>query len=116
MNVAERLCDFIFMIFKGRKVLDGTLTSIQEAYGQDTIRIRTEKTNSLSLDNLPGVDYVTDRGPVKELRLRPETDPQDILMAVVNRTRVTRFEIAHPSLHDIFLRIAGPEAKEPSHA
>ena len=33
MSVAERLCDRIFMIFKGRKVLDGTLDEIQSLYG-----------------------------------------------------------------------------------
>src|SRR4029077_5370628 len=33
MSVAERLCDRIFMIFKGRKVLDGTLNEIQSLYG-----------------------------------------------------------------------------------
>lgn len=42
MSVAERLCDRIFMIFKGRKVLDGTLDEIQSIYGYDTIRVRTE--------------------------------------------------------------------------
>ena len=42
MAVAERLCDRIFMIFKGRKVLDGTLDEIQSDYGYDTIRLRTE--------------------------------------------------------------------------
>ena len=30
MDVAERMCDFIFMIYRGRKVLDGTLDAIQE--------------------------------------------------------------------------------------
>ena len=39
MSVAERLCDRIFMIFKGRKVLDGTLDEIQSLYGHDTIRL-----------------------------------------------------------------------------
>ncbi len=29
MSVAERLCDRVFMIFKGKKVLDGTLEEIQ---------------------------------------------------------------------------------------
>src|SRR3954463_15586857 len=29
MTVAEEMCDFIFMIYKGNKVLDGTLDSIQ---------------------------------------------------------------------------------------
>ncbi|MBP6715657.1 MAG: ATP-binding cassette domain-containing protein, partial [Acidobacteria bacterium] len=33
MGAAERLCDRIFMIFKGQKVLDGTLDEIQSTYG-----------------------------------------------------------------------------------
>ena len=39
MNLAETMCDYIFMIFRGRKVLDGTLASIQDQYGDDTIRV-----------------------------------------------------------------------------
>jgi ABC-2 type transport system ATP-binding protein len=39
MSVAERLCD---RIFRGRKVLDGTLDQIRSIYGYDTIRVRTE--------------------------------------------------------------------------
>jgi ABC-2 type transport system ATP-binding protein len=42
MNVAESLCDYIFMIFRGRKVLDGTLSSIQSNYGTDTIKVEVE--------------------------------------------------------------------------
>ena len=42
MGVAEQMCDRIFMIFKGRKVLDGTLDEIQARYGHDTVRVRTE--------------------------------------------------------------------------
>src|SRR5579871_4569605 len=41
MTAAERLCDRIFMIFRGAKVLDGTLDDIQARYGQDTVRVRT---------------------------------------------------------------------------
>src|SRR3954463_7459912 len=39
MAVAEKMCDFVFMIYKGKKVLDGTLESIQDAYGEDTLRV-----------------------------------------------------------------------------
>ncbi|MFC1619698.1 ABC transporter ATP-binding protein [Candidatus Neomarinimicrobiota bacterium] len=115
MNVAEKMCDFICMIFKGQKVLDGTLSSIQDEYGQDTLRIRCEA-GLASLQNLKGVEKVSDFGQVQELRLSPGTDPQDVLAAVVSSTRVTSFEAARPSLHDIFIRIAGPEAKEVAHA
>src|SRR5215813_8486359 len=41
MDIAERMCDHIFMIFRGKKVLDGTLDAIQARYGEDTIRVRT---------------------------------------------------------------------------
>ena len=34
MDIAERMCDTIFMIYRGRKVLDGTLAAIQSHYGR----------------------------------------------------------------------------------
>jgi ABC-2 type transport system ATP-binding protein len=109
MAVAEQLCDFIFMIYKGRKVLDGTLDSIQDSYGFDTLRVRVE---GASLDGLPGVERVTDFGRYQELRLDRGADTQRVLAELMRRGRVDRFERTRPSLHDIFVRIANPEAKD----
>ena len=53
MATAERMCDRIFMIFRGRKVLDGTLESIQNDYGADTVRIRTSE-GAAALDRHAG--------------------------------------------------------------
>jgi len=114
MNVAERMCDFIFMIFKGRKVLDGTLSSIQDAYGSDTLRVQTQDGHG-ALADLAGVEKISDFGRVQELRMAPGADSQAILAALMAKTRVTSFEVARPSLNDIFIRIAGPEAREASH-
>jgi ABC-2 type transport system ATP-binding protein len=111
MNVAEKMCDFIFMIFKGQKVLDGTLASIQETYGSDTLRIRTEGGRP-ALDSLEGVDRITDFGKLQELRIKPGFDHQKTMQQIMSRTQVYSFELATPTLYDIFLRIAGPEAKE----
>lgn len=111
MEVAERMCDTIFMIYRGRKVLDGTLTTIQNQYGEDTIRVRTTSGNGV-LHNLPGVIRVNDYGRDQELRIVPGTDTQEVLSALVRRTKVERFEVTRPSLHDIFVRIAGPEVHE----
>jgi len=115
MNVAERMCDFIFMIFKGRKVLDGTLASIQDEYGSDTLRLRAEGGIS-SLENLDGVERISDFGRLQELRLRSGSDHQKILTEIMSRTPVHSFEIARPTLYDIFLRIAGPDAGEENRA
>jgi len=115
MNMAERMCDFIFMIFRGRKVLDGTLESIQDQFGNDTIRIRTEDGMTVLAD-LPGVQKVNDFGQMQEIRLASGADSQAILGAVMRRTRIRSFDIVRPSLHDIFVRIAGPETQEADHA
>ena len=110
MAVAERMCDYIFMIFKGKKVLDGTLDAIQAKYSQDTIRVKLSERNG-ELSDLPGVEKVTDFGQLQELRIAPDTDTQDVLSALMRRGRVTHFELGRPSLHDIFVRIAGPDAE-----
>jgi ABC-2 type transport system ATP-binding protein len=112
MAVAERLCDFVFMLYRGRKVLDGSLGSIQGAYGSDTVRVQLEG-NGAALDDLPGVVKVTDFGRLQELRLVRGADPQAVLARLIQRGRVQHFEVARPTLHDIFVRIAGPEAATP---
>ena len=118
MDVAERMCDTIFMIFRGRKVLDGTLESIQAKYGEDTIRVRTAQGNG-ALANLPGVVRVNDYGRDQELQIAPGTDTQALLAELARRTRIERFEVSRPSLHDIFVRIAAPHeshSQEANHA
>lgn len=111
MPVAEVMCDFIVMIFRGKKVLDGTMDAIQRDYGADTLRVRLNDPGA-RLDNLPGVGRVTDLGGLKELRLLPDGDPQRILHALLARGDVHHFEITRPRLHDIFVRIARPAAPE----
>ncbi len=68
MAVAEKMCDFLFMIYRGKKVLDGTLETIQEKYATDTVRVRLEE-NGAGWDGLPGVESVRDLGRWQELRL-----------------------------------------------
>jgi ABC-2 type transport system ATP-binding protein len=106
MAVAEQLCDFIFMIYKGEKVLDGTLDSIQSTYGFDTLRVAVD---GASLERLPGVESVTDYGRHQELTLANGADSQAVLAELMKRGPVRRFEQSRPSLHDIFVRIANPK-------
>jgi ABC-2 type transport system ATP-binding protein len=105
MSTAERMCDRIFMIFKGRKVLDGTLEDIQAQYGFDTVRVRTAA-GAAALGGMAAVQSVNDYGQLQEIRL--SGDPQRFLQDLAARTTVYHFEITRPSLHDIFVRIARP--------
>jgi ABC-2 type transport system ATP-binding protein len=116
MRVAESMCDFVFMIFRGRKVLDGTLADIKNRFGADTLRFRTGSGDATRLAGLPGVEAVRDHGRVQEVRLAPSADPQEVLRRVLEVDTVLSFEITQPSLHDIFVRIAGEPAREAEHA
>lgn len=109
MHAAELMCERIFMIFRGKKVLDGTLDDIQAEYGYDTARVRTAG-GAAVLAGLPSVDAVNDHGNYQDVKLKG--DAQAFLQALVQKTTVQRFEIRRPSLHDIFVRIAGPTADE----
>jgi ABC-2 type transport system ATP-binding protein len=109
MSAAQALCDRIFMIFKGNKVLDGSLDQIQAQYGQDTVRVRTAAGPS-GLSALPEVESVNDHGNFQDLRLKG--DAQSFLRRLVERSPVYQFEVMKPSLHDIFVRIARPTEED----
>jgi len=47
-------------------------------------------------------------GRWQELRLERGAHSQPVLAALIARGTVRHFEISHPSLHDIFVRIADP--------
>jgi ABC-2 type transport system ATP-binding protein len=115
MGVAESLCDSILMIFRGKKVLDGTLASIQSSYGSDTIRVEVEGGGVMlgnQLGELSGIERIKDLGQVQELRMAEGCDPQQVLRALAARVRISSFSVVKPSLHDIFVRIAGPQPEE----
>jgi len=111
MAMAERMCDYIFMIYKGEKVLDGTLEHIQDQYGNDTLRIQSDL-GAEALKDLKGIENVNNFGKLQEIRLEAGVDPQKILADLLKKTRISKFEITKPSLNDIFIRIASPERKE----
>jgi len=109
MTAAERLCDRIFMIFRGSKVLDGTLDEIQAHYGHDTIRVRTAG-GAAVLAGIAGVESINDHGNFQDVRI---TGPANaFLERLIRATDVRHFEITKPSLADIFVRIARPSADE----
>lgn len=109
MEHAEKLCDSVFMICKGRKVLDGSLESIRAEYREEVLDVAGEG-DRVVLASAPGVVAVRDHPGRYELDLAPDADPQRVLQHLAGRFRVTRFEVRSPRLHDLFLRIAGASA------
>ncbi len=112
MTTAEQMCDRIFMIYKGRKVLDGTLDTIREEYGSDTVRVVVDGADGSQMDGLSGVQRVRDLGHTQELTVDRSADEQALLAQLMGLGRVRKFEVTQPSLQDIFVRIAKPAPED----
>lgn len=114
MDVAEKLCDRVFMIYRGQKVLDGTLDEIQAEHGEDRLRVRLEGGIDLP-SHIAGVETIISEGRFYSLKPESHASKPVILDQLTRLGTVEHFETVRPSLHDIFVRIAGPEAKQDLH-
>jgi ABC-2 type transport system ATP-binding protein len=111
MGEAERLADEIILIHQGRVILDGTLNAIRSSFGKNTLRIEYEGDGSF-LQTLPEVKRAAVVNHSAELTLSDGADPQRILEATVGRLRIRKFELAAPSLEQIFIEKVGAETLE----
>jgi len=110
MAQAEELCDYIFLINKGKKVLDGPLRDVKSS-GDQGIKIDYDGDGSI-LHRLAGVTRVNDAGKSAELFLESGRDPQDILAELVGKITIRKFDLSEPSLHEVFFRAVGGKADE----
>lgn len=104
MNEVEQLCDRILMIDRGRDVLYGSLKDIKVQFRGNSVMLDAEG----DIADIPGVKESIRRRDVVELVPEESVTPQQILESLIGRgVRVNRFEVATPSLNEIFLAIVG---------
>ena len=101
---AERICDRIVMIDQGRKVLDGTIASIQSQFDPRVIRIEPVDINC-DLSNISGASLIPNSESKEHLlmRLDDEIDATSVLAQIVQSTPVRGIEIVKPTLDEIFI-------------
>ena len=122
MQHAERLCERILLLARGRKIFDGTIAESKKLLPR---RVRIETSDDigpvramaevLSVAAMgvaePGADSSTNAR--WELELRENADPQAILQTCFARgIRLRSFNQSDPTLHEVFMRLVGPSAKE----
>jgi ABC-2 type transport system ATP-binding protein len=109
MAEAERLADDIVLIHHGRAVLKGDLDHVRASYGRNTVHLAFEGEGSF-LSSLVGVTGARVETNTAELRVAAGADTQLILAAALARLKVNRFEVAAPSLEEIFIERVGEVA------
>ncbi len=110
MRLAEEMCDRVLMIYRGRKVLDGSVGGIRSRYGRDTLVMDLEDGNNWSPLGIEGV--LNYRARAQGFEIQFEGDPQRLLRSALGSGGIRRFEHTYPTLHDIFVRLARPEPEE----
>jgi ABC-2 type transport system ATP-binding protein len=104
---AERICDHVCIIARGRKVADGSIPEVKRTRGGEHVAVRVERWTS-ELGRLlrahPAVAGLREQGDGAELALRDGGDPHGLLDALLAAgARVRRFEILEPSLEQVFI-------------
>jgi ABC-2 type transport system ATP-binding protein len=107
MNQVEELCDRILMVNNGQAVLYGDLAEIRSRYRGNSVLLDFEG----ELGEIPGVTEKRQHKGYIELMLDGKTTPQQVLTHLASRGLViNRFEVATPSLNEIFLKEAGKKS------
>ncbi|HWG86230.1 MAG TPA: ATP-binding cassette domain-containing protein [Candidatus Acidoferrales bacterium] len=106
MDQVEKLCDSICLINRGTSVLQGPLKQVKAQYGKSNVQIEYEG-NSDFLQQQELVGSYNNYGNYVEVRLAPGADPQQLLHAAAQRSRISKFELVEPSLEEIFIEVVG---------
>jgi len=114
MEQAEKLCDELCIIARGRKLVDGALSDIKRTHGGHHLVVGFDGSAGAAQQVFADrglVKKVDDYGQFAELELASGADAQVILQRlVVSGARLSRFELMEPSLNKIFIDLVGPEA------
>jgi ABC-2 type transport system ATP-binding protein len=103
MHQVEELCDRIVLIDHGRTVLYGALDDIRGQFAGHAVIVRTPD----ELPSLPGVERIEQHNSsAYRLTLSAAVSNQEILRSLVAQgITIDQFEIAAPTLDEIFIRV-----------
>jgi ABC-2 type transport system ATP-binding protein len=112
MDFAERMCDHLAMIDKGKIILDGSLSDIKKRYGQKNVSINYEGDISF-LKGHPIVEKIEDYGNTTGIRVKEPSDTKELLKLLVEKDiTIKKFDANEISLQEIFIELAGKENYE----
>jgi ABC-2 type transport system ATP-binding protein len=117
MEQAERMCDRVAIVARGKLVVNGTVAQVKADFGGRHVALGfahgRERAEAVLADPRL-VARLDDYGASAELKMAEGADPERLLAALVQAgVGLRRFEIVEPSLQAIFIAKVGAEAAAP---
>jgi ABC-2 type transport system ATP-binding protein len=116
MEQAERLCDHLVILAHGKKVFDGTTANARRLLPR-RVHIGAEADLGFlrNLAIVASIDPPESNQPYWNIALKEGADSGALLRACFEqRVALSHFDLSEPSLQDVFVSLAGAEAKDPS--
>jgi ABC-2 type transport system ATP-binding protein len=112
MEMVEELCDAVTIVDRGRLVANGPTAEVRRSIGKRMVRLGVSGDADLPwLAEVDGVRVVRNGRDYSDLQVAADRDPESLLAEALRRgERITRFEIADPSLEQVFMELVGREA------
>ncbi|MCZ7608927.1 MAG: DUF4162 domain-containing protein [Ignavibacterium sp.] len=112
MDFAEKMCDSIAMIDKGKIILNGKLSDIKSKYASRNVSL-SYSGNISFLKNNNLVESIENFGNSTGIRLKDyNTDQQLLKLLINNNIVIKKFNVNEISLHEIFVSLAGKESND----
>ena len=111
MEHAEKICERILLMHKGREVLSGTMAEIKARYGRNAVQLEFDGDAGF-IKRLDFVASVSEYPRWIEVELKDGADSGALYAALAGRLDVRRFETVAPSLHKIFITQVGGAAAD----
>jgi ABC-2 type transport system ATP-binding protein len=102
LEQAEKLCDGICLINKGKNILSGKLEQIKRNFSKNTITMKYQGNSDIFKNSNDIIKY-NDYGNYIEIELQENVDPQSFLKNIIDKINIQKFEIMEPSLNQIFI-------------
>lgn len=112
MESVEEMCDYMALIHRGNKLLDGQVNDIKRRYKSNTFEVglmardvevlRQELQAKFRISN---TEFKSIHDDLKlKIQIEPDASPNDLLIYLTGRAQVNHFVEVIPSVNDIFIK------------
>jgi ABC-2 type transport system ATP-binding protein len=102
MDMAEKMCESIFLINNGKEVCSGAINEVKRNFGKEFIKIEYEGEAEF-IKQLAEVKTADIYGNFAEIELKDGVSPSTVLPKLFNNMTLRSFSIEAPTLNRIFI-------------